>query len=210
MEVPATILVLRDGNVDYTGSNDLFPLLAKRGIDQMRQIFADALDVPDAEQIKITQGSLVLTICMESRAGLDNLWSMYTSGNLTQRLSKILIADVLGEKESSCLTLQVTIEESDYEEALKFFKNMLEGIVFLTSDFCIEKDVSFISYSMPVLEHEMCILTQIPPYLSSTWLVLLPFTKESLSTKNYHSGVSFCNYFEFSLHLASLPFPTNC
>ncbi|XP_038058773.1 tetratricopeptide repeat protein 22-like [Patiria miniata] len=69
-------------------------------------------------------GSVTFIFRIESREGLDKLWSMYTTGELANKLTKIFITDELTTEDKSDLAIQATILESDYKRACRFFDEL--------------------------------------------------------------------------------------
>ena len=68
-------------------------------------------------------GSITFVIRILSRVGLEKLWTMYTTGELAKKLTEIFITDELTTDDKTDLSIQVTIHESDFEQARSFFED---------------------------------------------------------------------------------------
>ncbi|XP_022107081.1 sterile alpha motif domain-containing protein 9-like isoform X2 [Acanthaster planci] len=73
---------------------------------------------------RVTMGSLKFILLVKSRKGLDSLWAAYTSGELAQKFSEVLVTDELTTGDKSGIEIQLTILESDYEKGCRFFETL--------------------------------------------------------------------------------------
>ncbi|XP_022110591.1 uncharacterized protein LOC110990087 isoform X2 [Acanthaster planci] len=78
----------------------------------------------DGQVEQVKSGSITFVVRILSRVGLEKLWDMYTTGELSKKLSEIFITDELTKEDKSDLSILVTILESDYEQACRFFEEL--------------------------------------------------------------------------------------
>ena len=73
---------------------------------------------------EMESGSVLLIVRVENQDGLDCLWSRYTEGDLAKELTEIFITDELTPEDKTDLSIQVTIPDSDFEQAYRFFEEL--------------------------------------------------------------------------------------
>ncbi|XP_038062333.1 uncharacterized protein LOC119732801 [Patiria miniata] len=120
--------VTRQGGEDR-GMNDvlriaLTTLHRTEGKEYVLEQISAILKSCDGELEEVISGSVTFVVRFKSREGLNKLWSMYTTGELAKKLTKILITDELTTEDKSDLAIKATIPESDYDRACKFFDEL--------------------------------------------------------------------------------------
>ena len=94
------------------------------GEDYTRLEFAKILSLCAARVDRLEDGSVVFVLRVSSRKGLVILWSMFSSGELSRRLTEIFVTNELTKEDRNNIAIQVTISKSDYEQGCKFFEEL--------------------------------------------------------------------------------------
>ncbi|XP_022110147.1 sterile alpha motif domain-containing protein 9-like isoform X2 [Acanthaster planci] len=128
--LPITACVSRDDRIDdylTTAVIDTLKLLASQsGVNDVKKMFNDVLEACAGEMYRVEFGPLRFITHVESRAGLEKLWAMFSTGELAQKLTKVLITDELTTEEKSSIVIQVEILREHYEEGCQFFEELPE------------------------------------------------------------------------------------
>ena len=74
-----------------------------------------------ATPIDIRTGSIVFTLKVTSRNRLRQFWKAYQNGTLQEQLQDILITKDLETKAGCSLSVQLKMEEREYQQGLEFF-----------------------------------------------------------------------------------------
>ncbi|XP_022110598.1 uncharacterized protein LOC110990090 [Acanthaster planci] len=96
----------------------------KHGKAYMLDVFYAFIDSLDGQVEQVKSGSITFVVRILSRVGLEKLWTMYVTGELAMKLTEIFITDELTTEDKTDLSIQVTIPESDYEQACRFFDEL--------------------------------------------------------------------------------------
>ncbi|XP_038064840.1 uncharacterized protein LOC119735207 [Patiria miniata] len=95
------------------------PNKIRRSLSHFLALYHGVLDL-------VISGSVICVVRMMSREGLNKFWSMYTTGELANKLTKILITEELTTEDKSDFAIQVAIPKSDYDKACTFFDELEE------------------------------------------------------------------------------------
>ena len=107
----------------------IFSLMKNYDMEDVEEKIGEILEKCQASLNQVDTGSVEFVFHVENLNGLNNLWAMYTSGDLAKKLTEIFITDELTTDDKTDLSIQVTIHESDFEQARSFFEDRENTIV---------------------------------------------------------------------------------
>ncbi|XP_022081709.1 sterile alpha motif domain-containing protein 9-like [Acanthaster planci] len=123
--------VLANGKADEGGNENVYQMIKREvlqhGKTHMLTLLTNVFRECDSELMKVNLGSVEFILHVKSQEGLEKLWNMYTTGELANRLTEILITDELTTEDKSNMAIKVTMHESDYRDGCRFFKESQKG-----------------------------------------------------------------------------------
>ena len=87
-------------------------------LDEFVEVFNQIVLVSYSKLVEISEGSLCFTVQAETSSALKELWDMYKSGTLQNRLQEFLVTDEIKQLASGeDVEVTVYIEEQEYKAA---------------------------------------------------------------------------------------------
>lgn len=87
-------------------------------LDEFVEVFNKVVLVSYSKLIEISEGSLCFTVQAETSAALKELWEIYNSGTLKNRLQEFLVTEEIKQLASGeDVEVTVYIDEQEYKEA---------------------------------------------------------------------------------------------